>query len=609
MSGIAGVLGLRGATPRPGNLRTLTHAMKRKCPDGTWEWSSGPVALAYCHLSTTEELVASPQLATLVDPEIAAVLDGWIDNRGELARALAGGEPDHRVPTDADLVLRAYAKWGRDLVDHLVGDFAFAIWDGRRQSLLLGRDHFGVRPLYYRCSPDFIEFSSNLNSLADPVSCALREESVYDYLAFGFLLESDATIYADVQRLPPATTLLVMDGRTDRHVYWRVPDQIAGPMRSTRHYVEEFSAIFGTAVADRARGQRLAVELSGGMDCTSVAAIAVEHARIRLAQTISCGELDPRDQEAELAALVAQHLSIPHGIRFLPDYCLFQGTVGGNLNWPFPYPNPNPQVHQDLFMGILDSGSSLLLTGLGGDALFANRPGMPASLLHSNRWPTFFVEAARCFHHFRTLRGLGFRAAFTRAKTTARPWSPPELTWIQQDFARRVRAPDRWNAGWQRVGAAGGLTAQFSAPWVSDSFEAYEAPDLPVTARHPFFDTRLVEFLATAPAYASRDKLLLRLAMKEKLPSEIISRPKTSLPGDPGLARLQAGRLCPAVERSITPATELYFDWTALQGRFKASSKPSSLVSTWSTHHLLSPLGLATWMLDRSETETGASNG
>jgi asparagine synthase (glutamine-hydrolysing) len=600
VSAIVGILGFDGKPVDPAKLASMARVFERKCPHGVWTWTSGPVGLAYCHLTTSEAGGIQPQLAVGAEPELVVVMDGWLDNRGDLGAELASCAPGQGWRSDADLLLGAYRKWGRRLVEHIIGDFAFAIWDQRQGCLLLGRDHFGLRPLYYRSSNGFLYFSSGLSALSAGLDQKLRDESVFDYLAFGTLLDSDATIFQGVSRVPAATTVLVRQGKCDSRRYWEVPEQNPGPIRSTKRWVEELDGALSLSVSDRCRGQRVAVELTGGMDSTSVAALASAQARILLAQTVSGGNLDINDKEVDFASLVSKRLSVPHQVILLEHYPLFKGAVGGGLKWPFPYAGPDPQVHQDRFAAIVASGASLLVTGVGGDAVFSTAPGMPVALLKSGRWISFAMEIASWYRHFGTFRGLGIRSGLFRPSVGVTDWSPPKFAWLEKDFAARVHADQRWAEGWHIISGARGLSAQLRGPWVSGTFETYEAPDLPVVVRHPYFDIRVVNVLARAPTYALRNKLILRMVMRDRLPEAVLVRSKSPVAGDPAMARLRRRSLDVLLDRCITDITEAYFDGAKLREAIKRAGQAGDAESTWPTFHLLSPLGLATWLVDRA---------
>src|SRR6185503_14013963 len=124
-----------------------------------------------------------------------------------VADARIDGERDR---SDAETILQSYEKWGHDCVEHLIGDFAFAIWDKRLRRLFCARDHFGVKPFFYARAGNSFIFSNTLNVLRldRRVSDELNETAIDDYLKSGLNQDLSTTAFRDIQRLPPAHALL-----------------------------------------------------------------------------------------------------------------------------------------------------------------------------------------------------------------------------------------------------------------------------------------------------------------------------------------------------------------------------------------------------------------
>jgi asparagine synthase (glutamine-hydrolysing) len=178
--------------------------------------------------------------------------------------------------SDAELILNAYKKWGEACVNHLIGDFAFAIWDEREQRFFCARDHFGVKPFYFTYIDNEFAFSSSLNALRlnPKVSNTLNEVAVGDYLVFGVNQDLSTTIFKDIQRLPPGHTLTVANGSITTRRYWTPEPSAEVRFRDPESYVERFKELFARAVSDRLRTDRVSISMSGGLDSTSLAAVA-----------------------------------------------------------------------------------------------------------------------------------------------------------------------------------------------------------------------------------------------------------------------------------------------------------------------------------------------
>jgi len=406
---------------------------------------------------------------------------------------------EHNSLTDAELILEAYKEWGEDCVKHLIGDFAFAIWDNRQQRFFCARDHFGVKPFFYAHTADGFVFSRTLNELRSEVSDTLNEIAIGDYLLFGVNQNQSTTIFKGIQRLPPGHTLTVSNGEVKIRRYWTLSESNEVRFKDPESYVERFTELLSRAVADLLPTDRVAIMMSGGLDSTSLAAIARNHSPVH-AFTVVYDSLIP-DEERRYSTLAANHLGIPITHLNADRYSLFAEQVCGDMDQPEPFLlSPLTAQFNDLLRLCANCGS-VALTGYDGDA-FMNEP----------RPPRFRSRIRRLLR-----------------RKQARPPQLPE--WIDESFARRTNLVERLNQ--PSVNPAD----PFNPIWTS-LFESYDpgATKLNLEVRHPFMDVRLVEYLSSIPISPWRiNKHILRQAMKDQLPAAVLDRPKTPLAGDPAL--------------------------------------------------------------------------
>jgi len=401
---------------------------------------------------------------------------------------------------DAQSILNAYEKWGDDCVKHLLGDFAFAIWDDRRKRLFCARDHFGVKPFFYTHTGNSFNFSSSLNVLK--VSTELNEIAIGDYLLFGVNQDQSTTIFKEIQRLPPGHTLTVENNQFKIQRYWTpsLPPEVR--FRDPETYVERFSELLDNAVADRLGTGRVAISMSGGLDSTSLAAIASKHAEVA-GFTVVYDSLIP-DEERRYSSLAAKHLGIPITHLNADAYSLFDGEM--DQAEPFLI-SPLTGQFNDL-LRLCAGFAPVALTGYDGDSLM-NEPRIRIRtrirrMLRKNDYHGFFPE------------------------------------WIDESFAMRTNLRERLRDFWvkredgKRPAAMRALKSNI---WTA-LFEGYDpvATRLNLEVRHPFIDLRLIEYLLAIPAVPwCVDKHILRCAMKNKLPEAVLNRHKTGLAGDPAL--------------------------------------------------------------------------
>ena len=409
-------------------------------------------------------------------------------------------------------ILSAYEKWGEDCVNHLTGDFAFAIRDDRKQRIFCARDHFGVKPFFYTFIDNEFHFSSSLNTLRlDPkVSNTLNEIAVGDYLLFGVNQDLSTTIFKDIQRLPPGHCLTVTNGSITTRRYWTPENSAEVRFRDPESYVERFSELLSRAVKDRVTSDRIAISMSGGLDSTSLAAIARDQGKDVHAFTVVYDNLIP-DEERHYSTLASRHLGIPITHVSADRYSLFDEQVPGDMDQPEPFLlSPMTGQFHDLLRLCANFGE-VALTGYDGDA-FMNEP-QPSRL----RGVKKKIK--------RLLPGKG-------TATEGRPYS-----WLDESFVKRTDLVERWKR--PSVNPASPLNPMWTAV-----FEGYDrsSTKLDLEVRHPFIDVRLVEFLSAIPVRPWRiNKHILREAMKDKLPDAVLNRPKTPLPGDPALQLVRRG--------------------------------------------------------------------
>jgi len=184
MSGIAGLLRTDGGPVGRHEAERMITALAHRGPDGVGTWNAGPAALAHAALWTTPQARRARQ-PLVDDAGYVITADARLDNRRDLLAELG---PTDRAPgavSDAELILRAYVRWGEDCAPKLIGDFAFAIWDISRRRLFCARDHIGVKPFYYHATPTLFLFASEIKALltSPAVPYRLDPQRVADHLA------------------------------------------------------------------------------------------------------------------------------------------------------------------------------------------------------------------------------------------------------------------------------------------------------------------------------------------------------------------------------------------------------------------------------------------
>jgi asparagine synthase (glutamine-hydrolysing) len=552
LSGIVGIFHPNGSPADKQQLRALAHFLSYCGPDAREVWSEGSVGFGHTLLRATRESLGERQPASM-DGKLWITADVRLDCRVELETELeqAGRKFRKSIP-DPELILHAYAAWGEDCVQHLRGDFAFAVWDARRRALFCARDHFGIKPFYYAETSSFFLFSNVLNCvrLHPDVSEELNDSAIADFLLFGLNCDSATTSFRDIRRLPPAHTLSVTFEGLKIARYWSPPTDSLIRYRHSHDYVEHFQVLLQAAVADRLRTDRVGILLSGGLDSGSVAAMAQElnsrssGATDLRAYTVTYESAIAAD-DAELARKTAEFLRIP--IRCLP-----MDHLEPFERWDDPAVRVAEPVDDPFFAGLFDQFQSIAvdsrvaLSGEGADNLMHFQMWPYAQgLLRGGEWARFFADSSRYLRVRPSIwRGAARRIHGFFGKAANVPAFPK---WIAPDLMRRLDLEARWRQWAQLPGPMTHPTlpkahASLGLPQWSRMFE-YSGPGVthsPVEVRYPFLDLRVVNFLLALPPFPwIFEKTLLREAMCGRLPENVRVRPKTPLGRDPLMEKLR----------------------------------------------------------------------
>jgi asparagine synthase (glutamine-hydrolysing) len=561
MSGIVGIINLDGAPVDRDLLKRMTDSMSFRGPDAQEIWIDGNVGFGHAMLRTTFEAETEKQPLTL-DGKVWLSADARIDGRKDLIIELEaklrtklqiphgsnGNGPQWRVPNDAELILFAYQAWGEDCVKHLIGDFAFAIWDGRERKLFCARDHVGIKQLYYAAISDCFIFSNTLNSIRvhPRVSENLNEVAVGDFLLFGQNEDLSTTIFSDIRRVPAGNLLTLSSSMAIRR-YWEPSPDREIKFQRRAEYVEHFQDLLAQAVDDRLRTNRVGVSMSGGLDSTSVAAVALDLWRQRgeshelEAYAVVYDRLIP-DQERHYSTVAATALGIPITHLVADDFALYEERAPNDLNVPEPYQLDPYSAHSNSLLRLHASCSRVGLTGWDGDA-FMNEPPCShfAVLAKGLRLNQLVADLGWFVLSRHQLPPIGIRTALKRlvGKDRFKTFYPE---WLDRSFAKKIDLPSRWRRINSKPPSAHpsrpyAFRVLNSAAW-SVLFESYDAgiTRLPLEMRHPLIDVRLVEYLVALPPVPwCVNKEILRVAMARKLPQSVLKRPKSPLAGDPAI--------------------------------------------------------------------------
>ena len=471
-----------------------------------------------------------------------------LDGRAALCDALELSRRDRAGLSDSALLLRSYARWRQACPDHLLGDFAFALWDAKRDVLFCARDHIGTRPFYYALAGERFVFASDIATvLAAPgVSGELDEAAVATRLTYGARSLGARTCYRAVRRLPSGHALSVERGAVRLHRWWRPEDVPPLPPASDDALAEQCLAILTEAVRDRLRdGRSIGVHLSGGLDSSGIAVLAARELRRagRPAPPAFTWHPPPGGGGMRGVAEAGGYDRI-ESVRRQEDLQLLwrpvepddviaslrgDGTRGASSG-----------THEEIVRRTaVGEEIEVLLSGWGGDeGISFNGRGYYPQLLRSGRVRRLWRELRE--RHRRPFAALLAEAALPlvsrRTAKVARRLRRGEwpfrknVTFIHPRFARRVR-PLPAGPGLPRAGVRATQLRLLQSGVHASRMERWAVGGARhgIEYRYPLLDRRVLEFALGLPPEQYRrgrwSRWLMRRALDPILPSEVCWNP------------------------------------------------------------------------------------
>jgi len=402
MSGLCGVVHFDGALADPEIVAQMAMAASHRGPDGTRFWSNDGVGFAHLVHHITPESRCEQQPLISEHGRFVLNADARIDNREELIRTLQAKEYlTEPNPTDADLILAAYRCWDTDCPSHLIGDFAFAIWDRLKQRLFAARDVMGMRAFYYRVEPKRTLFATEVKQLLTVPDVRVRifEPAVGAHLA-GPFGRPEWTFYDGIAQLPPAYGLVVTaDGhRTWR--YWDIDPDWSIQYTNEDEYAQHFCEIFQEAVRCRLRSIKpVGISLSGGMDSGSAASMAGwlwQHNRLGNPHPIHayCWAFEDLTScdERHISDGIVRHYDLP--VTYVPadaawplkDYPAHGPDRDDPFIWPYQ------ALIEHTLAAAQSDGIGLMMTGDRGDEMVGDWVFDHPGLLRTGQWQALWAE-------------------------------------------------------------------------------------------------------------------------------------------------------------------------------------------------------------------------
>ncbi|UJF33932.1 asparagine synthase-related protein [Paenibacillus hexagrammi] len=304
MSAIAGIFSYNKEAISSDSLDKMMQHLQKYPADsaGLWQGQGSYVSLL-CHAQwVTPESVGESMPVYDSDHKIAITADVIIDNREELFERLHIGQAYRKRMTDAELLIRAYVKWGQDSPQYILGDYAYVLWDENKGLLFGARDLLGNRTLYYMEHQGRFACCTVVQPLLDlpGYKTELNESWLAEFLAIPIILDTvdaKATVYKDIYLLPPAHTFTVSQGTLRVRQFGSLqPCGSPLKLKSNMEYEEAFREVFQQAVSSKLRTFRqVGASLSGGLDSGAVVSFASEPLRQAGKQLLAFSYIPPSD--------------------------------------------------------------------------------------------------------------------------------------------------------------------------------------------------------------------------------------------------------------------------------------------------------------------------
>ena len=568
MCGICGIVAANGRADAE-RLARMSAKLVHRGPDSDGTFLDGRVGLAARRLAIID-LAGGDQPIANEDGTVTVVQNGELYNYPELRTELERAGHRFRTSCDTEVLVHLYEQEGEAFARRLRGMFAVGLWDAPRRRLVLARDRFGIKPLYYRAEGGGLEFASELRSLPRG---EVDLDALEAFLAFNSV-PAPLTIFRDARKLPPGHVLVWEDGQTRLERYARPAPVAATEVRKDdeAELVEELRA----RLRDSVRAHLLAdvpvgVLLSGGIDSSALAALAAEETGEPV-RTFSIGFEERSFDELADARLVAERYGTLHRELVLrPDAALLLPALADAFDEPFADSSALPTY---LVSQLAAQDVKVALSGEGGDELFggyytyvadllAQRFGGVAGLARPlvERLPSSTARASFDYKAKRFARGAhlpplerhhAWKEIFSpdaRAELTGRrhAWDPVDLyreRYAETDGAELLARLQDVDLG---IYLVDDLLVKTDRASMAHSLEA----------RVPFLDPAVASFAQALPrrhrVHGLRKKVLLRKAVAPLVPGRIVRGKKRGF-SIPAAAWLR-GELEPFARETLSAET------------------------------------------------------
>jgi asparagine synthase (glutamine-hydrolysing) len=545
MSGITGIFRRDGRDVNPVSIKKMNDKIAHRGPDGSRTWCEGPVAFGHQMLHTTQESLH--EILPFQDENSGLVItaDARIDNRKELAPKLGIEDKEH--VSDSYFILKAYEKWGEKCPEELLGDFAFAIWDKKKETLFCARDHMGVKPFYYYLSDGIFLFASEIKSLLtfkDSLDVNLNEIKVAYHL-IPIITDRQSTFYNNIFRLPASNSLNMEFNKLEMKKYWELDPNLEIFFDNQDDYYIKFRELFEESIKCRLRSiHPIGFELSGGIDSSSVVMMAKKilsknDVNIHTFSLIF-KEIKETDESYYIKKIVDTGGIIPFylaGDSISPFY-----AVNDILSYQDePLETPNMALIWKLYEKMNLQGIRVIIGGHDGDSILYKGENYLSELFICFKWSKLIKEIQSISNGgiIEFFKIYVSKVLFELLPAFHRLWlkyrgvrNEKDFVNINKDFIRDLDLKQQYKIMELDPKKAAKTSKKIHYYYITlathqkifEMMDKFASPHS-IEPRHPMMDKRLVEFCYAVPTYIKYDngwgRLLARLGLGDLLPNEV----------------------------------------------------------------------------------------
>lgn len=545
MCGIAGILSTRPGKKYYNEVIKMTETIRHRGPDDSGIFSDGNICLGHRRLSIIDLSENGHQPMFNADSTICIVYNGEIFNYIELRDQLKN-KYHFKTDSDTEVIIHYYEEYGAKCLSFFNGMFSFALWDSKNEILFCARDRFGKKPFYYHMTGDEFLFCSEIKPILGfpSVKCEYNEMVITEYLLFSLQDHSTDTFFRDIYQLKPGTYALVKKNKEKIEIKYNQYYDIIHGTKNQENSTEEFLRLFMDSVKLRLRSDvPIGILLSGGLDSAAVTQAVSELYNNKKGITLFTAASHEIDfDESPYANLVAKKYGFDHQIIYPDGTQLLKDLKDITFYHEKPIAGTSIFSHYNIIKAIKKFNVKVILHGQGSDELLAGYDNF------YNPYLSQFIRDFKVFPYLRNLKlcslegGLPLSKLFLSSfnKAILKPFS------IKRKFDSDL-FKDSFIEGFIDY-TQYDLTKVSDNVFTNELYNYMKVNNLPyilqyedrnsmvfsIESRTPFLDYRLVDYCFNLPSHFKIDngirKVVLKNAMKDKLPEPIIYRQKRGFP-------------------------------------------------------------------------------